>query len=294
MPSLLDPLHQATLAFVDVETTGASAGTGHRVTEIGVVRVGPGGVVQTYQQLVDPRRSISPGVVALTGITNAMVRGQPTFGDQLETVLNLLRGAAVVGHNVRFDLGFLAAECKGAGADLAGELGKAPVFDTVRIARSLFGRGGNSLQPLSRRLGVPASTAHRALADAETTFAVFDRMLAPLGGWSLTVLDVIQRQGGPISINAPGPVRSSTASSSRGGQPPFEGELPFELAEALEEGRPVKMEYLDAGNRRTERLVEPIRVRTAGGVGTLVAHCHLRGAQRTFKLDRIVRFVKCD
>ncbi len=288
-PSLLAPLHSTPIAVVDVETTGASAGTGHRVTEVGILRVEPGGAFTRYQQLVDPQRPISPGVIALTGITQAMVRGQPTFGDQLGPMLGLLRGAAVVGHNVRFDLGFLAAECGRAGVDLAGELGKAPVFDTVRLARSLFGRGGNSLQPLSRRLGVPASTAHRALADAETTFAVFDKMIAPLGGWALTVLDVIQRQGGPIPVGAASPARAGRAAGL-----PFDGELPFELAEALEERRPVRMEYLDAGNRRTERLIDPIRVRHAGGVGTLVAHCHLRGAQRTFKLDRIVRFVKAD
>ena len=195
---------------------------------------------------------------------------------------------------MRFDLGFIAAECAAAGADLAGELGKAPVFDTVRLARSLFGRGGNSLGPLSRRLGVPAATAHRALADAETTFAVLDRLLAPLGGWDLTVLDVIKQQGGPIPVGGAAPIRRPPQSTQSAGTLPFEGELPFELAEALEERRPVVMEYLDAGNRRTERLIDPIRVRDAGGVGTLLAHCHLRGAQRTFKLDRIVRFVRVD
>ena len=66
-------------------------------------------------------------------------------------------------------------------------------------------------------------------------------------------------------------------------------ELPWELSEALDAGTPVVMEYLDAQSRRTERVVKPIAVRHSGGVGTLVAHCHLRGGQRTFKLDRIVR-----
>jgi len=105
--SLLQPLREIPLAFVDVETTGASADFGHRVIEIGIARVENGQVVGEYQHLLDPQRRISAGVTALTGISQQMVAGQPTFDQELPAMLELLRGAVVVGHNVRFDLGFL-------------------------------------------------------------------------------------------------------------------------------------------------------------------------------------------
>ena len=88
--SLLQLLRDIPLAFVDVETTGASADFGHRIIEIGIVRLERGRIVGEYQQLVDPERRISPGVTALTGITQAMVKGQPTFAQQLPAVLRLL------------------------------------------------------------------------------------------------------------------------------------------------------------------------------------------------------------
>src|SRR5207244_5532656 len=108
--SLIDKLRSVPLAFIDVETTGASTDYGDRVTEIGIVRVEDGQRVAEYQQLVDPQRRISAGVVALTGITQAMVTGQPYFTDVLPRVVELMSGAVVIGHNVRFDLSFLHSE----------------------------------------------------------------------------------------------------------------------------------------------------------------------------------------
>src|SRR5207248_11651288 len=99
--SLVQGLGEVPLAFVDTETTGASADFGHRVIELGIVRVEGGKSVGEYQQLLDPQRPISAGVTALTGISNDMVRGQPTFTQQLPAAMELLGGAVLVGHNVR-------------------------------------------------------------------------------------------------------------------------------------------------------------------------------------------------
>ena len=77
--SLIQPLFDTPIAVLDVETTGASADFGHRVIELGIVRLEGGRVVAEYQQLIDPERRISPGVTALTGISQAMVTGQPRF-----------------------------------------------------------------------------------------------------------------------------------------------------------------------------------------------------------------------
>src|SRR4051812_478941 len=108
--SLISKLRDTPLAFVDVETTGASTDFGHRVIEIGISRYEAGREAASFQQLVDPQRRIGAGVVALTGITQAMVSGQPLFVDLLPRVIELMGGAVVVGHNVRFDLSFLHNE----------------------------------------------------------------------------------------------------------------------------------------------------------------------------------------
>src|SRR5256885_412580 len=198
--SLLQPLREVPFAFVDVETTGASADFGHRVIEIGIARVEGSQVVAEYEHLLDPQRRISAGVTALTGISQDMVEGQPTFADQLPKMLELLRGAVVVGHNVRFDLGFLRKEFRRSGQDIVQSIGDVPVLDTVRIARRRFGRGGNGLQTLAPRLGVFPTVAHRALADVQTTVGVFEKLLDPIGGWSLPLCDALLAQGGKMGL----------------------------------------------------------------------------------------------
>ena len=277
--SLLQPLREISFAFVDTETTGASAEFGDRVIELGIVRVEGGQKVAEYQQLIDPKRRVGAGVSALTGISQAMVEGQPTFIQQLPRAMELMEGAVVVGHNVRFDLSFLAREFRGCGMRIEDALAGAHVMDTVRIARRRFGRGGNGLQRLAPRLGIEPVSAHRALADAQTTHLVFEKLLEPLAGWDTTLADAMMAQGGPMGVL---PV------STR------EPLLPLELEEALEQRKPVMMEYLDARQHRTERMIEPLSIRRFRGELTLVAHCHLRAEQRTFKVERIVRLKRME
>jgi DNA polymerase III epsilon subunit family exonuclease len=277
--SLLQPLRDVPFAFVDVETTGASADFGHRVIEIGIARVEGGRVVAEYEHLLDPQRNISKGVTALTGISQSMVEGQPTFADELPNMLELLRGAVVVGHNVRFDLGFLRKEFRRSGQEIVAALGDSHVLDTVRIARRRFGRGGNGLQALSRKLGYVPDIAHRALADVRSTVAVFERMMDPIGGWNLPFCDALLAQGGKMGLL---PVN------------PRESLLPLELEEALEMRKPVMMEYLDARDERTQRIIEPRTIRRRKGELILIAHCQLRQAQRTFKLERIVQLTRIE
>ena len=279
MPSLLDKVFDIPLAFVDVETTGASTDYGDRVIEIGVVRIERGTRVAEFQQLIDPQRYIGPGIVALTGITQEMVTGQPLFAEVLPRVLELMCGAVIVGHNVRFDLSFLHGEFRRCRRPLCDCLGSAHVMDTVRIARRRFGRGGNGLQRLAPRLGVEPTNAHRALADAITTSLVFEKLLDPVGGWNLSLCDAMLQQGGPMGLLPPNGRESI---------------LPLELLEALEQQCPVRMEYVDADGQRSQRTISPQRIRRLKGELQLIAYCHLRDERRNFKVDRIVHLTKLE
>lgn len=271
--SLIDPLHKLPLAFIDTETTGASPDYGHRVIEVGIVRVVGGEIVGEYQQLIDPQRRISPGITALTGISQCMTDGQPTFAEQLPAMMDILSGALLVGHNARFDLGFLRAEFYRCRRRIEGDLGGVHVLDTLRLARRRFGRGGNGLQALARRLAIDPGSSHRALADAHTTRQLLAILLEPMGGWRTCLCDVLAAQGGPISV-----LRSPTAVL-----------LPLEIQEAIESRSVVTLEYLDASDQRTRRSVRPLHVKKSGEDLLLVAFCEMRQAQRTFKLDRIVQ-----
>jgi len=155
------------VAFVDLETTGTSA-LGDRVTEVGIVRVDDGARVYEWSTLVDPQCSIPPGVQALTGITNAMVAGAPTFGEIANEVAERLAGCVFVAHNARFDYGFLKQEF--------GRLGRtfhAKVLCTVKLSRRLYPDvRKHNLDALIERHRLPVSDRHRALGDARVLFAL--------------------------------------------------------------------------------------------------------------------------
>jgi len=127
-------LHDLSYAVVDVETTGGSPFTGHRITEIAAVTVQNGAIGAVYETLVNPERAIPPMIMKLTGITMEMVRGQAPFHAVCSDVLGALRGHVFVAHNVNFDWRFVSTEISRAtGAQLGG-----PRLCTVRLARKIL------------------------------------------------------------------------------------------------------------------------------------------------------------
>jgi DNA polymerase-3 subunit epsilon len=149
------------LAFVDLETTGTVAAE-DRVTEVAVVRVEGGAIVEEWSSLVDPGVPIPPVIQSMTGITDAMVAGAPRFADLAAEVRRRLDGAIFVAHNARFDHGFLKHEFA-----RVGERFRARVLCTARLSRRLFPEERrHNLDALVARHCLPAEARHRALGDA--------------------------------------------------------------------------------------------------------------------------------
>ncbi|HUJ00803.1 MAG TPA: exonuclease domain-containing protein [Usitatibacter sp.] len=140
------------VAFVDLETTGTTP-SGDRVTEIGIVRVSGGELVDEWSSLVDPGRPIPGDIQVLTGITDAMVRGAPSFGAVAREVRERLEGRLFVAHNARFDYGFLKNEFRRLGIAFT-----ADVLCTVRLSRRLY--------PEAASHGLDAVVARHGLSEA--------------------------------------------------------------------------------------------------------------------------------
>lgn len=158
------------IVFVDLETTGADA-TRDRITEIGVVEVGPDGIVE-WDTLVDPGIGIPPFIQRLTGITDAMVRGKPSFESLAESLAERLQGKLFVAHNARFDYGFLKNEFRRVGVTF-----RADVLCTVRLSRSLFPSvARHGLDALIARFELQPKGRHRALADAELLWQFWQKI----------------------------------------------------------------------------------------------------------------------
>jgi DNA polymerase-3 subunit epsilon len=151
----------AALAFVDLETTGATPAR-DRITEIGIVTVAGDGRVSEWSSLVNPQQPIPGFIQAMTGITDAMVAGAPVFAELADGLRERLRDCLFVAHNARFDYGFLKNEFRRAGMDF-----RATVICTVKLSRRLFpGHTRHSLDALIARHGLEVTERHRALGDA--------------------------------------------------------------------------------------------------------------------------------
>ncbi len=184
--SLGTVLYDVTFVVVDLETTGLSPGT-DRITEIGAVKVRRGEVLGELHTLVHPGRGIPPAITAVTGITDALVRGAPVVGAVLPTFLEFARDTVLVAHNARFDVSFLDAELARHGYPRLDH----PVVDTAKVARRLLRDEVRDcrLATLARHLRARTMPEHRALADARATVDVLHGLLERAGSLGATTLE---------------------------------------------------------------------------------------------------------
>jgi len=163
------------LVFVDLETTGGNAAF-HRITEIGIVRVAGGQLVEEWSSLVNPECRIPGYIEAFTGISNEMVADAPRFAELAKLVQEKLAGSVFVAHNARFDYSFLRAEFRRTERRFA-----AKVLCTVKLSRRLYPEHRrHSLDAVMERHGLRCSARHRALGDARVLWDFWCRLLAEI------------------------------------------------------------------------------------------------------------------
>ncbi|GAC1309009.1 MAG: DEDD exonuclease domain-containing protein [Acidimicrobiales bacterium] len=177
------PLCDVTFVVLDLETTGGSPAS-CEITEIGAVKIRGGETLGTFQTLVNPGLPIPPSITFLTGITEAMVMPAPRVDEVLTAFCAFVGGAVIVGHNVRFDLGFLGAAMERHGHPRFNNV----VVDTCALARRLVRDEvpNCKLHTLAAHFRVGHRPTHRALDDALATAEVLHALLERAG--SLGVL----------------------------------------------------------------------------------------------------------
>lgn len=159
-------------AIVDIETTGGYAGA-NGITEIAIVLFDGNTIEGQYHTLINPEVPIPRYITALTGITNNMVNGAPTFGEVADKIFNLLQGKVFVAHNVNFDYSFLKHHLQLHGFEL-----NTKKLCTVRLSRKVFpGYMKYSLGSICRELNIAIADRHRASGDAAATAELFGQIL---------------------------------------------------------------------------------------------------------------------
>ncbi len=162
-PVTTSPLDEVYVAL-DLETTGLDPERDD-IIEVGAVRFRGTDILETFDTLVNPKRTLSPFITELTGITQGQVDAAPPLAAVAGQLLAFLGPEPVVGHNVYFDMAFLAK----AGIGLTN-----PRYDTLELASVFIPRAREySLRGLVRAMGISHERPHRALDDAQACQELF-------------------------------------------------------------------------------------------------------------------------
>ncbi len=171
----LTALKETEFVIFDVETTGLYPAAGDRMVEVAALKVRGLKPVEEFHSFVDPQREISFGAALVNGISSQMLEGAPPAKEVIPRLLNFFRESYLIGHNIKFDLGFLYQEVSLAGLRLEKELW---TIDTMRMARKLLpGLGRYPLWWVAQSLGIDTRQEHRAMADVYLTWDVFKKLL---------------------------------------------------------------------------------------------------------------------
>lgn len=182
-------LDEITFVVVDTETTGLRPGS-HRLIEVAGIRVRGGEVESSYQSLLNPGVRVPTFIAQFTGISQEMVNSAPRSHEVLPEFLQFVEGAIVVGHNVGFDIGFLAYE-----AQLLGQSFPLDGLDTIPLARRFLpGLKRFKLDNVAAHLKIATANRHRALGDARVTAAVFLKLLQVARKQDIVTLGQLRRR----------------------------------------------------------------------------------------------------
>ena len=177
-----------TYCVLDLETTGFSAKT-EKITEVGIMKVQNGEVIDEFSCFVNPEKHIPQRVTEVTNITDDMVKDAKTIDQVFPEILEFIKGSVLVAHNAPFDMGFLKQNAKVLGYEF-----DYTYLDTLSLAKDLFPDYKKyKLGKIAENLGIKVEVAHRALDDVDTTVKVFKVMLDMLKERGAKTIDDIDQ-----------------------------------------------------------------------------------------------------
>ncbi len=160
-------------AIVDIETTGGRMNR-DKIIEIAIALHDGEKVIDTYETLINPERTIPYGITELTGISYDMVKNAPKFYEVAKKIVEMTEGAVFVAHNARFDYGFIREEFKQLGYTYSRRM-----LCTVRLGRQTIpGLKSYSLDSLIRYLKIKVKNRHRAMGDVQATITLLEHVFA--------------------------------------------------------------------------------------------------------------------
>lgn len=255
----------------DTETTGLEPQSGDRIVEIAALRFKGKEKIATFQTLVDPKRDISAGAFAVNRISQEMLKGAPAIEEVMPKFLDFIKGSCLCSYNAGFDLEFLDNELKIIGKNALEDV---VVVDILKMARRLLpGLERYALWFVSDKLRIKTEQKHRAFADVELTWQVFNKLK-----------EILEAKGILDFTNF-----SNLFAIKADFLKNINAQKLSQIQEAIDLGAKIKIKYLSSsGLEVTERQVIPKAIKQENNRSYLVGYCCLRNEERTFRIDGIL------
>ena len=165
---------QRPLVFFDLETTGVSL-TKDKIVELCAIKIMPDKSRSMLLQRFYPEMPIPPSATEIHGITDDMVKNEPTFREKAKEVAAFFSGSDLAGYNIaKFDIPLLVEEFLRAGLD-ENPFEKVKVIDSLSIYFKKEPR--NLAAALKFYANEEIINAHSAEADVEATIKVLNGQL---------------------------------------------------------------------------------------------------------------------
>jgi DNA polymerase III subunit epsilon len=180
------PLAELTYTVFDTETTGLSPAEGDEIISIGAVRIVNGRLLrhEVFDQLIDPRRSISSASINIHGILPDMLAGQPTIEQVLPLFCRFSDETVLVAHNAPFDMRLLQLKEAQTGIKFIN-----PVLDTLLLSAVIYPtQEEHGLETIAQRLGINIIGRHTSLGDAILTGEIFLKLIPLLAERGIVTL----------------------------------------------------------------------------------------------------------
>ncbi len=159
---------------IDTETTGLHSASDH-ILEIGAVKFDKTGILDTYNQLINPEIKISETVIQLCHINDEMVKDCPVIKDVLPEFISFLDKSIIIAHNATFDINFINEELNRCKKKPLSN----PIIDTLALTRWAYPKLGKYNQPfLAAAFNIEIKNAHRAEDDARVCREIFLRAIS--------------------------------------------------------------------------------------------------------------------
>ena len=97
---------------LDIETTGLNPSV-NEIIELSALKIINNRVVKKFSTLVKPEGKISSYITQLTGISMSMTDNAPDIKTAIKNFYDFCSDSIVVGHNVKFDIGFFKLNTEG-------------------------------------------------------------------------------------------------------------------------------------------------------------------------------------